>query len=143
MKNIMILFLVFTTFTISAQNPQKAGKVQKKEVKENFTPDQRAELFSKKMTLSLDLTDIQQKKVKQLFLQSENPKNNPSKEKSALTSEEKYALMNARMDNKIRMNRELKEILTPEQFEKWEKKMGQKEGKNERGNAPRTLKDQK
>lgn len=143
MKKIMILFLVFTTFTISAQNPQKAGKVQKKELKENFTPEQRAELFSKKMTLSLDLTDVQQKKVKQLFLQSENQTENPSKEKVAMSPEEKYALMNARMDKKIRMKRDLKEILTPEQFEKWEKKMGQKEGKNHRANAPRKLKGQK
>ena len=121
MKKVMILFMILSSLALTAQN-EIAGKLQsKKELRESFTTEQRAELLSKKMTLNLNLTDIQQKKAKQLFLGLEKSKPISSNNKKELTPEAKYNLKNTQLDRRIAMKREFKEILSQEQFEKWEK----------------------
>lgn len=120
MKNLLIIIMLLGTFGITAQNKAKGKKEHRKELRENLSPEQRAELHSKKMTLDLDLTNAQQKKVKQLFLDLENNKPTDSKSKKEMTPEAKYSAKNAQLDRRIRMKREFKKILTPEQFEKWE-----------------------
>lgn len=116
----------FATLTISAQNGDRNIKEQRKELKENHSPEQRAELFSKKMTLNLDLNDNQQEQVKELLLKMKKEKPNFSKNKKEMTAAEKFEFKKDRMNRRIALKRELKKILTPGQYEKWD---GSKKGK--------------
>ncbi len=48
------------------------------------------------------------------------------------TSDERYAMKNERLDAMIAHKTEMKEILSPDQYAKWEK-MGQRGGKHRKG----------
>ncbi|AXG72866.1 hypothetical protein DVK85_00915 [Flavobacterium arcticum] len=92
-----------------------------------LTPEQRVELQTKKMTLELDLTEKQQKEVKQLLTKKSNDREELMEERKAkkeegerLTSDERFAMQSTMLDEKIAMKKEMKKILTPEQFEKFE-----------------------
>lgn len=127
MKKVMIIFMALATFAINAQNKDSEKKEYRKELKENFTPEQRAELHAKKMTLDLDLNDSQQKKVKQVFL--DMAKNKPARSSMKdMTDQEKFEAKNAMLDRRIAMKKQMKEILTEEQLAKWEKSHHNKRG---------------
>ncbi len=128
MKKAMIILMAFTTFAITAQNKTSEKKEQRKEMKENFTPEQKAELRTKKMTLALDLNSSQQNKVKQLFVDMAKNKPEYSRNRSEMTSAQKFEAKNAMMDRQIAMNKQLKEILTEEQYAKWEQYRQNKRG---------------
>lgn len=121
MKKVMIIFMALTTFAITAQNTTPERKQTRKELKENFTPEQRAELYAKKMTLELDLNDSQQQKVQQLFLDMAKTKPARSENGKEMTDQQKFEAKNAMLDRRIEMKKQLKEILTEEQIAKWEK----------------------
>jgi Spy/CpxP family protein refolding chaperone len=94
---------------------------------DKLTPEQRVELQTKKMTLELDLNDKQQQEVKQLLTKKSNEreermaKHKAKKEEGKkLTPDERFAMQSNRLDKQIEIKREMKKILTPEQFEKFE-----------------------
>ncbi len=120
--------MAITTLAITAQNKTPEQKQVRKEAKENYTPEQRAELQTKKMTLTLDLNESQQKKVKQVFL--DNAKNKPARSENAkeMTDQQKFEAKNAMLDRRIVMKKQMKEILTEEQIVKWEKSQHNKRG---------------
>lgn len=96
--------------------------------KEHFTPQQRAELKSKQLTLKLDLTDKQQKEVEKVFLTAENQKEDAHKQRlearkagTRPTAEEHLAARNRMLDTRIAMKRELKKVLNADQYSKLEK----------------------
>lgn len=141
MKNAMMIFMVLASFTITAQNKLSESKPHRQETKKNLTAAQKAELHSKKLTLELDLTDSQQKEIKQLFLGHKKDKSAYSKNRKEISSEEKFETKKENMDQRIALKRELKRILTKEQYEKWELKKQRKPHskhksgfKNKRGN---------
>ncbi len=121
MKNAMIILIAFTTFAITAQNKTAERKEQRKEMNANFTPEQKAELHAKKMTLDLGLNNSQQTKVQQLFVEMEKTKPARVENKSEMTDAQKFEAKSARLDRQIAMKKQLKEILTEEQLTKWEK----------------------
>ena len=98
------------------------------EEREPLSPEQRTELHVKRLTLELDLNDNQQKEIKKLLL-AESKKREAfratvkakKEEGKKPTKEERFAMQNQRLDNQIAMKREMKKILTPEQYEKFEK----------------------
>ena len=91
-----------------------------------MTPEQRADLKTKEMTLTLDLSDRQQEQVKALNLDLAQKRQNKienrkdQKDRKELTSEELYEIRSARLDEAIRVKQEMKNILTEEQFAKFE-----------------------
>lgn len=121
MKKAMIILIAFTTFAVNAQNKNSEKREHRKEMKENLTPEQKAELRAKKMTLDLDLNDSQQSKMKQLFVDMEKNKPALPENKSEMTDAQKFEAKNAMLDRQIAMKKQLKEILTEEQLTKWEK----------------------
>lgn len=121
MKKAMIILIAFTTFAINAQNKNSEKREHRKEMKENLTPEQKAELRAKKMTLDLDLNDSQQTKVKQLFVEMEKNKPARTDNKSEMTDAQKFEAKSAMLDRQIAVKKKMKEILTEEQLTKWEK----------------------
>lgn len=108
------------------------GMAQKKGYRgfSDMKPDQIATLQTKKMTLALDLTEAQQKAIHKLFVANAEFRKSKKEartlkkeegERTRLTSEERYALANERLDRAIATKTDMKKILSPEQYEKWEK----------------------
>lgn len=103
-----------------ADGPMRGGR-------EKLTPQQRAELKAKRLTLALDLTDKQQKDIQKLVLDHElikqeaHDKMKAGREAGKIpTADERYTMKSKMLDEKIAMKREMKKILTPEQFTKFE-----------------------
>jgi ABC-type phosphate/phosphonate transport system substrate-binding protein len=120
MKKVMIIFMALITFAITAQNTNADKNQARNETRDNFTPEQKAELKAKKMTLTLDLNDSQQQKVKQVFL--DMSKNKPARSNMKdMTDQQKFDAKSAMLDRRIAMKKQMKEILTEQQMIKWEK----------------------
>ena len=130
MKKIMITLLLLIGMPTMAQRSEgKAGKGQRSAM-QDFTPEEIATLHSKKMTLALDLTSVQQNKVKALALENARERKTKMSERKAkrkegdtkkLTSEERFTMQNAMLDRKIAQKAKMKNILSEDQYSKWEK----------------------
>lgn len=145
MKKAIIIFMMLGTLaipeTLGAQNETIQKKQSKRELKEEFTPEQKAELLSKRMTLNLDLNESQQTKVKQLFLDFQKDRPSQTKSGKELTSDERFELRKNRIDKQIVMKKEMKEILTPEQFEKWEQSTAKRRSNHKKASKRTIQKD--
>ncbi|WP_046756136.1 hypothetical protein [Kordia jejudonensis] len=148
MKNIVYALAIIFTLNVAAQEgTDQRDRHERKEMRKekgqkfmkDLTPEQIAELQTKKLTLALDLSENQQQQV--LALATENAKmrqqkmeaRKAAKEKNVKpTDEEKYAMMNERLDAKIAYKQKMKQILSEEQYERWEKMQARK-GKGKRG----------
>ncbi len=125
MKKVILLVVLMVGFTAMAQKGERGRKGDFK----NMSAEQMATLQTKKMTLDLDLTEVQQNKVKALNLENakkrkvkmeERKAQKDTSERPKLTSDEQYAMKAERLDAAIVHKAELKKILSNEQFEKWE-----------------------
>ena len=129
MKTVCMALLLLFGLTAFGQHDHR-GPRHGKEVE--FTPEQRAELQAKKLTLALDLSTSQQEKVQEIYLakaeERKAKKEARSKSDSISRSPEmRYNRMNERLDAMIAHKKEMKEILTEEQYVKWEKLAAKKE----------------
>ena len=130
MRTILSVLVLLISFSAVGQPPHEGQKGEKRmEKMKKMTPEQQATLWSKKMTLELDLNESQQEQVHALILnkvnkQKERRANRP-KERPSDT--EIYQMKVNQLDEKIAMKKAMKSILTPAQFEIWEKKTKKKE----------------
>lgn len=125
MKKLMILVVILS-----------AGFANAQRVERDLTPEQMASVQSKKMTLALDLDAKQQSKVEKLLLinAKERKANKLSKEdRAALTSNQKFALAEQMLEKKIEVKREMKSILSTDQYAKWEELMAKRGDKRTKG----------
>ena len=141
MKKItFIMVLMLGVLTISAQETQKDSKGAKHKMHKRkdgkramhrmakFTPEQRAILQTKKMTLALNLSEDQQSKIEKLNLKNakmfqqkiEERKANKGVDKK-LTSEERFAMENEKLDHQIAQKKALEKILSKDQYAQWSK----------------------
>lgn len=138
MKKIVLIAIAFISLNAYAQHQgpmhKKGHKGNQERSELNLSPEEVASLKTKKMTLHLDLTEVQQKQVNNLLLKQEQlhkakmdarPKNDdgsfvkPSKD-------EHLTMMNERLDAKIEMKRQMKSILNKDQFEKYNEDIGKR-----------------
>jgi len=135
MKKVLIICLVLAGTTMYAQPPGHKGdgpREERREKMSEFTPQQRAELKTKKMTLDLDLNTTQQAAIQKLNLQVEADREARKKnrgDKKALTAAEKFEHASQRLDAEIAIKKQLKAILTEVQFEKFEKSHDRKKNR--------------
>ncbi len=103
---------------------------QRGEFYQDLTVEQMATLKTKKMTLALDLSKKQQEAIFEFNLANaelrkekmeERKAKREAGERSRPTAEERYSMENARLDQMIAQQQELKKILTDEQFDQWKK----------------------
>ena len=120
--------MFITAFTVMGQQEKKGQNYGDTERKQ-WTPEQMATLQTKRMTLALDLSKDQQIEIEKFNL--ENAKRRAAKmeeykakkesgEVKQLSSEERFTMANARLDQQIASQKQLKKILSDEQFEKWQ-----------------------
>ena len=91
----------------------------------DMSPEQVATLETKKMTLALDLTEKQQQQVQEIHLEKaidlKARKEEHKSRDSKPDADERFQMMNDRLDKQIAMKDQMKDILDKDQFEKWEK----------------------
>ncbi|MCA0154349.1 hypothetical protein [Winogradskyella vincentii] len=129
MKNLIVIAIAFLTLSATAQDrrQERKGNDHRKEIMKDLTPEEVANLKTKKLTLKLDLTDKQQKKVESILLeqavdrQNKREEHQNKEEKGKPSKEEFLKMQNARLDSKIEMKQKMKDILTEEQYAKFEK----------------------
>lgn len=123
MKTVSMALLLLFGLTAYGQHEHRGPRHEKEA---QFTPEQRAELHTKKLTLALDLNASQQKKVEEVLLAkaaNRTARKEAFKKSDSLQRdpEQHYERMNRRLDDMIAHKKEMKEILTEEQYVKWEK----------------------
>jgi len=128
MKTVCMALLLLFGLTAFGQHEHRGSRHGKEA---QFSPEQRAELHTKKLTLVLDLTASQQDKIQELILAREEARlaERETIEKSdslRKDPQQRFERMNARLDAKIAHKQEMKEILSEEQYAKWEKMAHQK-----------------
>ena len=132
MKKIILIALVLINIQAIAQERRgehrKGDRKERAHMMKDLTPEQIATLQTKKMTLSLDLTDAQQKEIYKMNLANskerkakieELKKLRESNEK--LSKENRYNMMNERLDKQISMKKKMKSILSEEQYQRFER----------------------
>ena len=91
----------------------------------DMSPEQVATLETKKMTLALDLTEKQQQQVQEIHLEKAIDRKTLKEEHKSRDSkpdaDERFQMMNERLDKQIAVKDQMKDILDKDQFEKWEK----------------------
>jgi len=130
MKNVLIICIALLGFNAIAQKKDVSKREVRTEMRKNFqslTPEQRAELKSKKITLALDLSEKQQKEVKQLFMKEARERDVSKKEgksRKDLSDTERFERKNQMLENRIAHKKEMKSILNEAQYTKWGKSLG-------------------
>jgi hypothetical protein len=119
MKKVFVALVLIVGMTTFAQKrePQR----------EKLTPEQRVELQVKKMKLDLDLNDKQAMEIKKLMAEhskkreAKRAEHNAQKAKNVKpTADEMYLMKSQMLDEQIAMKSEIKKVLTPEQYAKWD-----------------------
>ncbi|WP_298510022.1 hypothetical protein [uncultured Kordia sp.] len=145
MKNIIYALAILFSLNVVAQegserSDKKGKREMSKEFMQNLSPKELATLHTKKLTLALDLSDKQQAQVLALQTKVATERkakmeaHKAKKEKGEKPSkEERYKMMNERLDAKIAYKKNMKEILSDEQYTRWEKMQARKgKGKKKR-----------
>jgi len=153
MKKLMLIVMAFVMLQANAQDhkkgQQKHDKKERMHKHMDFTPEEMATLQTKKMVLRLDLTDAQQKKIYKINLvnaQERKVKMEAHKKMKAAnkgekpTKEARFKMMNDRLDKQIALKKQMKEILSEEQFKTYEKSTKQKHSKQRKQGKHRSKK---
>ncbi|MBT8205309.1 MAG: hypothetical protein KJP14_04300 [Eudoraea sp.] len=127
MKRLILAVVMLTGFLLTAQ---EGDRFRHKKGAKDMTPEQLATLKTKKLTLALDLTEVQQKEIQKLTLEqaklreskrSEMQEKRKADPEARPSKEERYEHQLARLDEMIAHKAKMKDVLTEVQFEKWER----------------------
>ena len=135
MKKVLIICILLIGAISMAQPKEGKRHEKRKELRkslESLTAEQRAELKTKRMTLHLDLTQAQQKKMQEIHLELENKRAQLKEKVEKESKEDTYKKVASRLDEKIVLKKKIKELLTEQQFEKFEKMKHRRKGLQKR-----------
>lgn len=116
MKKVIVAVLLIVGVTTFAQE-----KEEKSDEKVKLTPEQKINLLVKKMTRDLDLNEKQQKEYKSLIAKQVENIDAKKAELKELKGKDKKDLKAKIQVEQDAITEEIKKILTPEQYLKWEK----------------------
>ena len=129
MKKVILIVLVFISLQAVAQRSQNLNRGEMMQNRMSFINDlsenEIADLQTKRMTFYLDLSDSQKSKVHKINLDIAKTRKSfmetfqNKKGKGKPSSQELYKTMNKRLDKQIEVKKQLKEILSKKQLEKW------------------------
>ncbi|MDG1039490.1 MAG: hypothetical protein P8H13_05595 [Polaribacter sp.] len=139
MKKVALAFAFI--LTVSAGFSQQRKRIAKAN---NITAEQQATLTAKKLTLQLELSKEQTKKIIALYTEvakqrkaqgtqmkkerEASVKNNKEQARKQRRPRPNFETANTRLDQRIEFKVQMKKILTPEQFEKFTKLQKRKVG---------------
>ena len=125
MKKVLIAALFLIGMTSFAQ--EKKVRTERVQM-DQMTMEQKNQFHLKKMTLDLDLTTTQQKEMSKIIAEQGIKKKARMTERKAnkdgtrkqLTADEKFAEKSRMLDEQILMKQRMKQVLSVDQFKKWE-----------------------
>ena len=130
MKKLFLIALALVTIQVTAQHKKEGHKKgDRMERMNDYTPEEMAELQTKKMTLHLDLNEAQQQKVMAINLENAKDRKSiietrkkmkESNESEPISKEDKLKMKNDMLDKQIAMKQKMKSILDEKQYVKWE-----------------------
>jgi protein CpxP len=141
MKKVILLGLLMIGFIGLAQNEIRENRHRGN--LEELSPEQIATLQTKRMTLALDLSEAQQKQLQKINLDQatsrkvkmeERKSKKEAGEMTKPSSDERYAMQTEKMDKLISHKAQMKELLSKEQYEKWENMQHRKRKYIRKGN---------
>jgi hypothetical protein len=125
MKKLVGLVTIAILFTLTVNAQQNRENARKRT---QMNSEQSATLKTKKMAVYLDLDKNQQVAVYELMKKNTDDrllKREEFREKrqngAALSNDERFQIQNDRLDNQLEQKAAMKNILSKQQFEKWEK----------------------
>ncbi|MFG6687801.1 hypothetical protein ACGK9U_14555 [Mariniflexile sp. HNIBRBA6329] len=135
MKRLIIIALALISVQGFAQQERKErpNRGDRTHRMSDLTPEEAANLQTKKMTLNLDLNASQQKEIYAMNLENAKKRKEmmatfkAKKESGNMdkpSKEQRLAMENAKLDHQIATKAKMKSVLNKEQFEKWEKVQG-------------------
>lgn len=128
MKKLVLIIIAFATLHVSAQEQKRELKKQHRSENANYSPEESAQLQTKRLTLKLDLNEKQQKEVSILFLEEATLRQSRKEafsevkakaENNSLSKEDRLKMKNDRLDHQIALKKKMKSILSTEQYDKW------------------------
>lgn len=135
MKNVLLMTCLLLVTTLTAQRnqgPSDKHPRHQMEKMSDLSPEQRADLKTKRMTLDLNLTEAQQQKVMAINLEAANNKPKRPNKDHKPSATERYELASERLEQGIAMKAKLREVLNDAQFEKFEKNLERKRRQRKR-----------
>lgn len=145
-NKLIIAVLLVIGFSSFAQDQNQPEKKSNRSPREKMSPEQRNKTQLDKMTAELNLDANQQEQIKPIIAEQAAKREAMNAERMAnnskeLTSEERQALRQKRMEEKTAMENKLKAILSPEQFKKMKaveeaNREKMREAREARGNQP-------
>ena len=129
MKKLLVIALALCTFSGFAQEKEeqadRTSMLKKRMTRSNYSPEDRAQIQTKQMTLQLDLTEQQQQQVNEVlvshFTENEGKFRADKKKNKEMTDEERKNMKLAILDSHIALKEKMKSILNDEQYEKYSK----------------------
>lgn len=131
MKKLLIIAITLFTATVFAQ-PGKQAKMKDAMDKHmarqgKGSPETRAEIKSKQLTLQLDLSESQQSQIKSAllahFTDEQEKRDEFRKSDTKPTEEERTAMKSEALDAQIELKRKMKSILNADQYAKYSQMM--------------------
>ena len=116
MKQVVYTALFLVGMGLSAQ--------QKTSHRPDLTPDQRAEILSKRITLQLDLTDSQQEEFRKLLTETLTEREALRSAPPAEHPEDRFNRLSGNLDRRIAFKRSVRKILNEEQYRQWASREG-------------------
>lgn len=105
-----------------SQQRDMAGKERAQMIQ--LSSEERAVIASKRMALALDLTEPQRVEIEKLHLKRAKKRETVITERRKVAkanADKRYARVNKNLDNRLEQKKEMKQILTQEQYDKWKK----------------------
>lgn len=133
MKKLLLIAIAIITVNATAQERkrerQNQGEHERVQQFKDFSPEEVATLQTKKMTLHLDLTDAQQKQIQAIHLEQAKVRKSKMEANKKMheegrekpSKEDRFNRANEQLDSRIALKSKMKNILSTEQFEKWER----------------------
>lgn len=130
MKKLVLIIVALATLQVSAQDQKREMKKQHRSENTNYSPEESAQLQTKRLTLKLDLNEKQQNEVSTLFLEEALLRKSKKEafsevkakaENNSLSKKDRLKMKNERLDHQIELKKKMKSILTTEQYDKWGK----------------------
>ena len=122
MKNLVTILLMAMALSLYAQ------PLEKNKEHPRFTPDQIAELQTKRMTLHLELNETQQQQILEINKKNASERIQKKEVRKAIrkkgekpTTNALFKIKSDRLDAQIAHQNEMKNILDEKQFETWKK----------------------
>ena len=145
MKKLAGLFSIILLLSMTMEAQERKERKERHRRGVDLTTEQMATLQTKKMALFLDLNQNQQNEVHSLLTEQAELRQakiaafkEKRKEGVELTKEDKFRMQNDRLDAQIKNKAAMKNILSKEQFEKFEKaNMRKRQAMNKKGGSKR------